>query len=117
MEQTSTDDVCSNKRSPTRCKEDLEQQPIKRAKVDANSLGDGAATTCPEHYGPHTASNANLKIPGSSKEQAGCGIISGTDFDGDLSMPLSAEDIAKFEEDGFVMLRGAFDADVASACR
>lgn len=84
--------------------------------MDASSLGDGAAATCPEHYGP-PASSVNLKIPEVSKEQAGCGIINRTAFDDELSLPLSAADIAKFEEDGFVMLRGAFDAEVASACR
>ena len=31
--------------------------------------------------------------------------------------PLSAEDIAKFEEDGFVMLKQAFSSEVAAACR
>lgn len=116
MEYTSTDVVCSTKRSPTRCEEDPEPPTVKRAKIDANSLGDGAAAACPEHDGP-PAPSVNLRIPEVSKEDTGCGIISRTDSDGELSLPLSAADIAKFEEDGFVMLPRAFDADVASACR
>lgn len=36
---------------------------------------------------------------------------------GNAERPLSSADIAKFEEDGFIMLRGAFGAEVASACR
>lgn len=32
-------------------------------------------------------------------------------------LPLSRDDISKFEEDGFVMLKQAFDTKVAAACR
>lgn len=34
-----------------------------------------------------------------------------------LELPLSEADIVQFERDGFVMLKGAFDPTVASACR
>lgn len=34
-----------------------------------------------------------------------------------LELPLSEADIVQFERDGFIMLKGAFDQTVASACR
>lgn len=36
---------------------------------------------------------------------------------GSSELPLSPEDIRSFEENGFVMLKRAFDPDVAAACR
>ncbi|CAB1103425.1 unnamed protein product [Ectocarpus sp. CCAP 1310/34] len=36
---------------------------------------------------------------------------------GSSELPLSPEDIHSFEENGFVMLKRAFDPDVAAACR
>ena len=105
--------------------DDAQPPPSKKAKLgDTRTSEGGRSWTC-EGKDALSPSSKEPVISG-TREQATCSNTTTCDsgaeahrssFDDDSMLPLSSADVAKFEEDGYVMLRGAFDAEVASACR
>lgn len=125
MENISTDTPLSPRRASTqRCDQDSEPPPSKKAKLDTQTLKDSRPDGCEGQEARCSPSN-NPGISGTAERGASCdnthrnpGARPRESGPNNSSLlPLSPADVAKFEEDGYVMLCGAFDAEVASACR
>lgn len=75
------------------------------------------STGSPRSQGPHGDLDAEAGTGRSEKLQEGPGVPPRAGELPPSEFPLSADEISRFEEDGFVLLRGAFDPEVAAACR